>query len=365
MVRPRIILIGFGFAGQVFHAPLFAPSGLDLVAVVTSKEATFVAEKVRKNVPVFSTLEVALKSASETFDLVVIATPNSSHFTLGMMALEHGKHVVIDKPFTLTVAEADKLIAKGKEKNLVLSCFHNRQWDSDFLTLRAALPRLGEVVTFHSTYQRWRPKQPANWRWDSATPGCGLLCDLGPHLVMQAVELFGLPKSLTCITRSQRGSGVDDCFLLVLHYPERPDLLVQLDASCLVASALLQGSRVITVHGRNGTFQKSGIDPQEADLIAGKTPSHAPEWGREPDSQAATFTSVNEQGAARSEMLPIVPGNYLIYYEGIRDAISGKAVAPPILATDARNVMVILEAAASSAAAGGTCVKLDFAEKKE
>src|SRR5438552_2473859 len=157
----------------------------------------------------------------ERSDLVVVATPNTTHFEIAAAALKAGKHVVIDKPFAVTVNEADELVALGKKRKRVLTAFHNRRWDGDFLTVRKVLPQLGDVLLCEANWDRFRPAIKQGWR-EEPEPGSGLLSDLGPHLIDQALQLFGMPDAISADILAQRaGAVVDDYFELTLHYGAR------------------------------------------------------------------------------------------------------------------------------------------------
>ncbi|MFP5356578.1 MAG: oxidoreductase, partial [Gemmatimonadota bacterium] len=240
----NVALVGYGFAGRVFHAPLIAAvSGLRLYGVVSGQ-----GELVRSHWPearVYPELSAAL--ADPAVDLVVLATPNVLHAEQAHAALDAGKHVVVDKPFTVTVAEAESLVAHAERAEKVLSVFHNRRWDSDFLTVRKLIAEgaLGEVTYFESRFDRYRPVVRDRWR-ERAGAGAGLWYDLGPHLVDQALQLFGAPLDMTADLAIQReGAQVDDYFHVVLRYSR---LRVVLHASMLVAANDLR----FAVHGTRG-----------------------------------------------------------------------------------------------------------------
>ncbi len=191
----RVGLVGYGYAGKTFHAPLLGTApGITLAAIASSKPDVVLADW--PEVTVYPTPE-ALIAAAE-IDLVVIATPNDTHAPLASAALAAGKHVVVDKPFTLTVAEAEALQAQAAQVGRVLSVFHNRRWDADFLGLQQLLAsgRLGRVTEFTSRFDRYRPEVRQRWR-EAATIGAGIWYDLGPHLIDQALTLFGLPDAIS------------------------------------------------------------------------------------------------------------------------------------------------------------------------
>jgi predicted dehydrogenase len=333
----QVALVGYGFVGQTFHAPLIAAvDGLRLHSVV-SRSAGLV-RAAYPDVQVHADLETALRDPA--VDLVVIATPNVLHAEQAREALTAGKHVVVDKPFTVTPHEAREVIAHAQRAERVLSVFHNRRWDSDFLTLRSLLTTgvLGEITQFESHFDRFRPEVRDRWR-EREGAGSGLWYDLGPHLVDQALQLFGAPIAVSADIGMQRqGAQSDDYFHVQLRYAR---LRVLLHASTLVVA----NDRRFAVHGTRGSFLKDGLDPQEAALKAGHTPGGAG-WGS--DSRSATLT-INVGDVTESRQVSAIPGDYRRFYAGLRDAILGAGINP-VPATDALMVMELIEAGRQSAA---------------
>lgn len=274
----RAALIGFGYAGRTFHAPLIgATAGLDLTVVASSDAA-----KVHAVLP-----GVAVEAdpfgaiARPDIDVVVIATPSHTHVTLARAAIAAGKAVVVDKPMAPTLGEARELVAEAKAAGVRLCVFHNRRWDSDFLTIRQAIADglIGNVAHFESHFDRFRPVVRDRWR-ENAGPGSGVWQDLGPHLTDQALALFGLPDRVTAsLARQRPGSGAVDWAHVVLEYPR---LRCVLHAGMLVAGGVPR----FIVHGDAGSLVKALPDPQEAQLQAGLVPG-ADTWGVDPD--AAVF----------------------------------------------------------------------------
>lgn len=330
----RVGLIGYGYAGRTFHAPLIAGvSGLALTAVASRDPA-----RVQADFPGLAVdADPYALLARPDIDLVVIASPNDSHHPLARAALAAGRHVVVDKPFTLTLAQARELQALAAQRGRLLAVFHNRRWDGDFLTLRAQLAAgtLGRVVHLESRFDRFRPQVRARWR-ESAQPGAGLWFDLAPHLLDQALQLFGHPPSMQVErARLRDGAQADDWFCARLRY-ER--LEVVLGASTLAAAP---GPRFV-VHGTRGSWVKHGLDAQEDALKAGERPAWppAPGWGH--DTGTSTLTLAQGDLLADAP-LALQPGRYGAFYAGVRDAIRG--VAPnPVPPEQAVAVMALLEA---------------------
>ncbi|MHB0774624.1 oxidoreductase [Halomonas sp. WWR20] len=338
----KVGLVGYGFASKTFHAPLLASQrGLSLVAV-SSRDAS----KVHADWPqaeVESSPEALF--AREDLDLVVIPTPNDTHYPLAKAALSAGKHVVVDKPFTVTLEEAQALKAQAEASDKLLSVFHNRRWDSDFLTVRSLVDggELGRLVHVESHFDRYKPDVRDRWR-ESPAPGGGLWYDLGPHLIDQALVLFGMPQGVWLDLAMQRDRAqVDDYFHAVLHYDR---LRVVLHAGSLVASPAPR----FALHGTRGSYVKHGLDPQEERLKQGELP--APQWGG--DTRHGTFTlgpGYNGNDLPESSEIPTLPGDYLAYYAGVRDAILGRQ-PNPVPAEEAMAVMRVIEAGLRSAQDG-------------
>lgn len=316
----RVGLIGRGMAGTVFHAPLLRAAGFDLAAIAGSADAPALI-------------------ADPSIELIVIATPNESHFPLARAALQAGKHVVIDKPMTLASTDADRLIEMASAANRMLSIFHNRRWDGDFLTVRDLVEtgRLGDILLYQVHWDRFRPAIKPGWR-ETARTGAGLLWDLGPHLIDQALVLFGAPQRLCAdMIRQRRDAAADDYFALTLDYGR---LRVTLSASTMVAAARPR----FDIHGTAGSFRKYGLDPQEAALRDGASPAD-PGFGD--DRTHGTLTDAHGDGA----VIQTIPGRYLAFYEGVAAAIRDGA-PPPVDPTQARAVIRAIELAGESADAG-------------
>jgi predicted dehydrogenase len=289
-------------------------------------------------------------------DLVVIATPNASHFELAQSALHAGKHVVVDKPCTVTLAETETLLELARAQGRVLTVFQNRRLDSDFLALQQVIQSgaLGRLVEVNSHFDRFRPTVPARWR-EQILPGSGLWFDLGPHLVDQALTLFGLPDEVSLDLAALRdGSLVNDWFHAVLRYTTRHGgLRVVLHASTLVAEL---GPRW-AVHGTRGSFTKFGLDTQEDALKTGARPvlGHLQHWGLDPHPGEIrsfdTIAGVAEPVSVR-RVASNPAGNYLAYYAQLRDHLHGVAPAPAVTPAQVHAVMQILTLGEQSAARG-------------
>jgi scyllo-inositol 2-dehydrogenase (NADP+) len=332
-------LVGYGMAGRVFHAPLIsAVNGLELRAIVQRH-----GEEAARDYPAAATLrrpEDLLLLGD--IDLVVIATPNRSHFDLAQRALATGRHVVVDKPFTVSAREARDLIGIAGDRGQLLSVFQNRRWDGDFLTVRRLIASgaLGRIVSLESRFDRYRnTARPGAWR-ESSGPGSGVLYDLGSHLIDQAVDLFGSPQRVIADVRRERDfSLTDDAFDLWLDYD---GVRVVLSAGMLVRERTPR----FVVRGTRATYVKHGLDPQEEMLRAGASPRQAG-WGAEASDRWGVLLSDEGERPVETER-----GDYTRYYENIRDAIAAGA---PLEVTAEQALMTIelVEFARQSSSAKG------------
>ena len=330
----RTGLIGYGAAGATFHAPLIAVEPRLRLARIASSRRDDIA-RAFPDVAIDASPEALIESAE--VDLVVIATPNETHYPLALAALQAGKHVVIDKPFAVTVAEAETLVAESERRVLKLSVFQNRRWDGDFLTVADLIQRdvLGSINYFESHFDRFRPAIKQGWR-EQPKPGSGVFVDLGVHLIDQALQLFGLPEAVTADIAIQREQAqIDDYFHVVLRYGTRR---VVLHASTLAAAP---GPR-FTMHGSLGSLVITGLDAQESALKAGKTPS-GKDWGSSTYSSTATLTL-----AGGMQSIEVAAGDYPCFYRGMAAAIAGEG-GVPVAPRQALDVMRVIELAQRSA----------------
>ncbi len=336
----RVGLIGYGLAGRVFHAPLFAKAGLELAAVASSRP-----EEVKKDYPdakVYATPQELF--GDEAVDLVVVAAPSDLHYPLTLEALAAGKHVVSDKPFTSSVLEADAVIAAAEKANRIVSCFQNRRWDSDFLTLRKLIEDgvLGEVHSYRAHFEFFRPEVSDIWQ-DQPGKATGLHYDLGSHLIDQALVLFGTPDWLSADIASQRPGGkvIDGFHIRMAKGRQRIDLM----ASVLSPDF----STRYAVHGTQGSYMKKHMDIQEEQLRGGMTPED-PGYGIESEDRWAKVTSL-VKGKLFARQEPSIPGAHYEYYRGMGEAIE-RGGRPPVLAEEARQTIRMIEAARQSSEEG-------------
>ena len=334
----KVGIVGYGYATATFHAPLIsAVPGLELIAISSSD-----ASKVQADFPqmrVCDSVEQLLAIAE--IDLIVIPTPNDTHHPIAREALKAGKHVVVDKPFTLNTEQAQDLITCAETEQRLLSVFHNRRWVADFLTVQKILAsgQLGRITHFESHFDRFRPNVRQRWR-ESTSAGAGLWYDLGPHLLDQVLCLFGTPQSIFLDSAKQRdGALSDDWFHCVLHYGQMRAIL---HASVLVAQ---EGPRLI-IHGTQGSYTKQGLDPQEDDLKAGLRPDAACMEGWGIDAQEGQLT-IQRGGWMQQSTVANERGDYTRYYAAVRDAILHNT-PNPVTPHEALLVMQLIDAGLQS-----------------
>ena len=314
----RVGLIGFGLAGQAFHAPVIrSVAGMELACIL--ERHTNNAKARYPEVRIARTLDDMLSDKS--IQLIVVATPNDSHFSYTKAALEAGRDVVVDKPMTPTLAEAEELVRIAKERGRLISVYQDRRYDGAFLTVKKLVESgaLGKVAEYETRFDRFRlDAKPGAWREVADFPAAGVLWDLGPHLIDGALVLFGEPQSIYAAALKQREtSTVDDAFDVILQYPR---LRATLRARII---AYAPGPHLL-LHGTEGSFIKFGMDPQEEILRSPNCPDGldwGKDWGLELENQWGTLTRVGEAPCR----IQTERGDYRGYYVNIRDVIEKKA----------------------------------------
>jgi scyllo-inositol 2-dehydrogenase (NADP+) len=331
----RTALIGYGLGGSAFHAPFLSTTpGLELSAVVTSRAA-----EVREKYPSVEVLGSVEDVWAGGYDLAVVTTPNRFHHAHARAALEHGLHVVVDKPFSGTAAEARSLVSLASSRGLCLVPFHNRRWDGDFLTVRRLVGEgvLGQVHRFESRFERWRPELKDTWKESGDPADLGsIVFDLGSHLIDQAIALFGPVEDVYAEIRTVRpgARAADDAFLALTH---AGGVQSHLWAGALVGDL---GPR-FRVLGGGGAYVKYGMDPQEEMLRAGAVPGEG--WGEEPESAWGVVRAGEAASVVRT-----VAGDYPAFYAGVAAAVSSGA-GVPVDPRDAVAGLEVVEAAGESA----------------
>ena len=317
----RVGLIGFGMAGQAFHAPVIrGVPGMEL-ACILERRGTRAQEKYPE-VRLARTLDELL--ADKQIQLCVIATPNDSHVDLARACLLAARHVVVDKPLAPTLAEAEELVRLAAEHGRLITVYQDRRWDGDFGTVKKIVQsgRLGSIVEYECRYDRFRPEpKPNAWREKADQPGAGVLFDLGPHVIDQALVLFGEPRAITASAFCERDtSQVDDSFDVSMEYPRSGGVLRAMGRARIIAYA--PGPHFL-IHGTKGSFVKYGMDPQEARLRADKYPQGTDwgaDWGEEAEEWWGTLSLVGEP----SVKVKTERGDYRGFYANVRDAIEKK-----------------------------------------
>jgi scyllo-inositol 2-dehydrogenase (NADP+) len=328
----------FGMSGRVFHLPLLMHHKAFHVGGIVERTPRE-AGKLYPQVKIYRSFDEMLHD--RRIELVVVNTPDPTHFELARRALEAEKHVVIEKPFMQTTEQCEEVIRVARKGRKEIFVFQNRRWDCDFRTVQKLIRdgRLGRIVEFEANWNRYRNSiQPQSWKEERLT-GAELLYNLGSHLIDQAMVLFGIPEAVTAHLGIVRPGGrVNDWFDLRLHYPS---VKVNLRASYIAREP---GPRYL-VHGELGSFVKYGIDPQEQALVQGGAPT-VPDWGEEAEEWWGTLHTESD-GAVQRLKLKSERGNYQAFYDNVYDCIvSGArcAVAPE----EGMNVISVIVAAIKS-----------------
>ena len=334
----KTALLSYGMSGKVFHAPFIAAHpGFQLAGAWERSH-----KNIQQDYPdaiSYPTLEAVL--ADETIELVIVNTPNNTHFEYATKVLLANKHVVVEKAFTTTAAEGEALKALAKKQHKKITVYQNRRFDSDTRTVEKVIAQnlLGKIVEAEFHYDRFKPIVGPKVHKETPGPGAGLLMDLGPHLIDEALHIFGMPQALFADIRITRPlSRVDDWFDILLYYPA---LTVRLKASGFVREAIPAN----VVHGTKGSFIKTRGDIQEADLLAGKKPGGS-DWGIEPESEQGLLHTERD-GEVIKEHITSSKGNYGDYYEGVYHALTTDQPMP-VSADEGIRTIVIIEAAVKS-----------------
>jgi len=334
----RTALCSFGMSGWVFHAPFIAINpGFELYAVW--ERTKNLSQTKYPGVKIVRSLEEMLSDPS--IELVVVNTPNATHYEYTKKVLQAGKHVIVEKPFTITVAEGEELIQLAKERNRIITVYQNRRFDSDYRTVKKIVDEgwLGQIVEAEIHYDRYKEEIGPKLHKETPGPGTGLLYDLGSHLLDQAIQFFGMPESIFAdIAIMRKVSKVDDYMELLLFYP---GLRVRVKSSYVVREALPS----YVFHGTKGSFIKARTDVQEVMLQASVVPG-GPEWGVEPDSEKGLLHT-EKDGKIIREYIPSLKGNYGDYYDQLYKAIRENAPVP-VTAEQGLNIIRIIEAAYES-----------------
>lgn len=336
----KTALLSYGMSGEIFHAPLLSVDPDFSLTTIVQRNS----DKAKLRYPqVKIARQVKEVMEDDSIELVVINTPNEYHYQFASQAIEAGKHVIVEKPFTVTVDEADKLIALARKKNKLLTVFQNRRWDGDFMTVKKVMENhwVGKTAEFELHYDRYRNYIEANTWKEEQGPGSGILYNLGSHMLDQVLVLFGMPVEVDARVGIQRPNGkVEDFYDIRMQYN---------DFHAIVKSSYLvrEPTPRYILHGTEGSFVKYGIDPQEQALKDGKIPGTAG-WGSEGKELwgklNTTIGSLHVEG-----LVETLPGNYLLFYKNVYDHIrNGKPLA--VKPEESRDVIKLIEACYQSQA---------------
>ena len=348
MRKIKTAIIGFGTSGRYFHAPfLHTHEGFELTTIVERHSNR--SSEIYPYVQVVNDYKELLKD--KTIELIVITTPNHLHYPMAKACLKAGKHIIIEKPFTVSAKEADDLIKIARKYKRQIFVYQNRRWDGDFMTIKRIIDEniLGEIYEFEAHFDRYRPDvNPLKWK-EQELPGSGILYDLGVHLIDQALLLFGRPDALRANIQKQRKNAVaDDYFRLEMYFDE---IKVLLTAGMLVKEHDLR--YVLKAH--HGTYIKKGIDPQEAALRKGEMPV-SENWGKENKKYWGRMDALIDRKHCVCD-IETVPGNYMYFFNQVYDVLVNDAeiIVKP---EQARNVIKIVELAYESAKNNGNFIRL-------
>lgn len=330
----NVAILGFGLSGSTFHAPLInALPGYKIYKIFARN-----IDKLQQQYPNYSfTSQLDDILNDRQISLIINTLPNELHYSISKQCLLAGKNVIVEKPFTVSYVEGRELIELAQERDLLLSVYHNRRWDNGYLTLQKTLPQLGKIYLYEAYFDRFRPLvQTERWK-EQPKPGSGLLYDLGSHLIDQALNLFGMPTTVSADIAIQRhGAQVPDYFQLTLGY-ER--MRVILGSSSIIANP----RPILAAYGDGGCYIKHGLDPQEAQLRSGMAVTH-PNYGIE-EHQHSGILTIPQNSQHQQQPIISESGNYCAYYQQIYAALSSKNAIIPVSAAAGLNVIKIIELA--------------------
>ena len=338
----RTGICSFGMSGKLFHAPFIdAHPGFELAAIVERNR-----EDSRERYPqsrLYRSVEELC--ADDSLELIIVNTPTHLHYDQVKQALNSGKHVVVEKPFTITVKEAEQLSALAEKQGVKLAVYQNRRYDGDYRAVKKVVKEnlLGELREVEIRYDRYRPHFSGKAHKEGDLPGAGIIYDLSPHLVDQVMQLFGWPNALFADVWKMRDDvAVPDYFEILFYYEK---LRVRVKASCIAK----ESGHAYILHGMKGSFLQHRSDAQENELLAGRRPS-IESWCPPPSSPDGILHIVTDGISTRKE-LTSAPGNYMEFFEDLHQFLSGKGVNP-VTPADAALTIKVIEAALSSAKSG-------------
>ncbi|KIA88085.1 Gfo/Idh/MocA family oxidoreductase [Kaistella jeonii] len=342
----KVGLCAFGMSGKVFHAPFLTEHpGFFMAAIVERSKQESKAKY--PDATIYRSVEEMLQSAD--IELVVVNTPVQTHFEYVKKALEAGKNVIVEKPFTVNISEALELVKLAEEKNLFLSVYQNRRFDRDYLQVQKILEegKLGTLKEIEIRFDRFRTEPSAKEHKENPNlKGSGALHDLGSHLIDQATQLFGFPEKLFADIFSMKGSAfANDYFEVLLYY--KNDLRVRLKSSVFTKEA----HYAYILHGNKGSFLQERTDSQETELVAGAIPTYNEDWTKPLTGTDGILNYLKENSDSERTLTSTEPGNYMNYYQDIYEHIVfGKTLPSP--GSEIIQNMKIIEAALESSDEG-------------
>ncbi|HEX6193966.1 MAG TPA: Gfo/Idh/MocA family oxidoreductase [Chitinophagaceae bacterium] len=338
----RTGICSFGMSGKLFHAPFIqSHPGYELTAIVERNKS-----ESRQKYPsskLYRSFDDLV--ADKDIQLIVVNTPVQTHFEYTKRALQSGKAVVVEKPFTVTTAEAEELDALAKANNLFLSVYQNRRYDGDYWSVKKVVGEnlLGDIKEVEMRFDRYRPSFSGKQHKEGSLPGAGSLHDLGAHLIDQALQLFGWPQKIFADLRILRSDvQANDYFEVLLYYP---GMRVRLKSTVIARETYY----AYVLHGMKGSFLQQRSDMQEEQLLAGITPTIAGWCPPPPAPDGLLHTEL--EGEIISTKTTSAPGNYMGYYDDVFKALTGSG-NNPVVASDAIKTMRIIESAINSAETG-------------
>jgi predicted dehydrogenase len=346
----KVGLCAFGMSGKIFHAPFLKEHPGFFISAIVERSKEESKEKYA-DATIYRSVEEMLQNAD--IELVVVNTPVQTHFEYVKMALEAGKNVIVEKPFTVNVSQAEELVKLAEQKGLFLSVYQNRRFDRDYLQVQKIINegKLGNIKEAEIRFDRFRTTASGKpHKEDPQATGSGSLHDLGSHLVDQAVQYFGFPEKLFADVFSMKGAEfANDYFEIILYY--KNDLRIRIKSSVFTKEA----HYAYAIHGEKGSFLQERTDNQENELVAGAIPTYGKDWTQPLKEADGILNYLNENSETERILTSSEPGNYMNYYQNIYEHIVFGYYLPSPAEEVIQN-MKIIDAAWESSKAGSVVV---------